>query len=695
MGFWETTVGRGLIIFEHKLEELIGLHSPASPEASPEAASAADPPITDPDAIAGPAFSWLATWTPADRQALRDTQLAVGLDPTIGGLLAVMDHEAGGKPSALNPLPAAGLIQLTTGARLPGFTDPDAIRMIATWTPAHQLRDVVLPFYRRFFPHGAPPGVAAQGGVALLRKNFLPGLAEKPDSYVLGVREDATGPAGETASDAVAGTLTRGAIYNANKGFDSSGQGFFTWSDADRQAAASVARGVAAGLMTVGGKILPPDPKVAGVTEEAAQIWAGLSAWGQDLEELFAPSRIAALPEPPPASLSPARRKILDAVSAVVPSAYPDARWHELAPLYDPANLPAVGYTTCAELPRYALAPVGLNTRGGLSSIRDLGLARSAWVTPSPGVLPQPGDVYMLGDDAGSVLHVGLVVSATPTSWRTADAGQGSATAQAAAYLENTYDPATATLTRAATGKARKVLGWLDIDRALAAADPPMAGAPDLPTFDPVTWVPINVAGYQLQRSAEPLSVNGIRRPISFGQHLAAARALDALPLTREISRASWNQAADKRLVNPIYSPDGAHYNDPKQNAVFAAQLGPVGTVLRDGAWKEMVLASFLKPTGPGSMNFYGWHMPPAGEKIEQKGDGSPHDRNWIEYDSFGSLMKRDAIDPQGMPVDLLALLAAGSSPLMTGQLPAFLVDELGGLDVPTGAGIASSIWGS
>ena len=216
----------------------------------------------------------------------------------------------------------------------------------------------------------------------------------------------------------------------------------------------------------------------------------------------------------------------------------------------------------------------------------------------------------------------------------------------------------------------------------------------ELPVFDPVIWVPITVAGYQLQRSAEPLSVNGVRRPMSFRQHLAAARANDAIPLTKAISAASWEQAEDKRLVDPIYSPDGAHPNDPKQNAAFAAELGPVGTVLRDGAWKEMILSSNLVPEGPGSMNFYGWHMPPDGARIEQSGNGSPHNRDWIEYDSFSSLVKRDAIDPQGNPVDLLQVLSDGGSPLMSGKLPRFLVSELGGLVAPTGAGIASSIWG-
>jgi hypothetical protein len=100
--------------------------------------------------------------------------------------------------------------------------------------------------------------------------------------------------------------------------------------------------------------------------------------------------------------------------------------------------------------------------------------------------------------------------------------------------------------------------------------------------------------------------------------------------------------------------------------------------VLRDGGWKEMIASSVLKPTGPGSMLFYGWRLP-NGRPL-QKGIGSDHYRDWIEYDQFGTLMRRDAIDPQGNPVDLLDVLARGGSPLMEGKLPAFLVAELGGV---------------
>lgn len=461
---------QALIRAEHHAERLIGLHPPAdlTPDLPSPAAAVISTGVTGEDPIVGPAFPWLSKWTPADRQALLDAQIAVGLDPKIGGLLAVIDHESGGNPAALNPLPAAGLIQLTRGANLPGFTDADAIRAVATWSPARQLAEVVTPFYRRMFPSGA----SAQDGVALLRRNFLPAVASESASYVLGVKPGSTGPNGETSDDRI-GTLTRGAIYSSNAGFDSGGRGYFTWADADRQAAASVARGAKGGLMRVSGAIVSPDPVMAG----------------------------------------------------------------------------AAGY-------------------------------------------------------------------------------------------------------------------------------------------DPVTWIEIDVNGYKVKTNAEPLSIGGVPVAMSFAQLLDAARSLNAIPITAPISDARWAAAEDRRIVNPVPSKDGAHYNDTAQNATFAAAYGPLGTILRDGGHKEMVLAPNLVTTGPNSMIFYGWRK--ADGSTYQKGIRSDHDRAWIEYDSYGSLARRDATDPQGNSVDLLDVLSAGGSPLMAGKLPAFLDVELRGGSA-SGAGISAS----
>lgn len=241
------------------------------------------------------------------------------------------------------------------------------------------------------------------------------------------------------------------------------------------QSVATVAPAAGAYANTATGQA--QDPRLGGVADDVGAWlhgeWADLTRWlgyraGAENDNGAAPAGGAGGETGP---LSPVRQAVVDAVRAVVPSQYPDERWRRLAPLYDPAHLPSAGYTTCGELPRYALSVVGVNTRGGLASIRDLGRAAGAWVEPAAGVLPRPGDAYLAGNAAGEILHTGIVLAASPDEWTTADAGQGPRDRQAAAVLENAYDSSTATLTRAAgSAPPRVVLGWLDAERAAAAA---------------------------------------------------------------------------------------------------------------------------------------------------------------------------------------------------------------------------------
>lgn len=177
-----------------------------------------------------------------------------------------------------------------------------------------------------------------------------------------------------------------------------------------------------------------------------------------------------------PPTLSGVRRRVLEAVASVVPSAYPSERWHALAPSYDPAHLPVPGYSTCGELPRFAGATVGVNTRGGLASIRDLGKKVGAWVEGGGDRRPCPADFYLVGNAKGEILHTGIVKSRVVNAdgsetWETADAGQGHHTAtdpQRAAYVTRTYDPAAGTLT--GSSGPRVLVGWLDVEKAAAAA---------------------------------------------------------------------------------------------------------------------------------------------------------------------------------------------------------------------------------
>lgn len=171
----------------------------------------------------------------------------------------------------------------------------------------------------------------------------------------------------------------------------------------------------------------------------------------------------------PSGSLSPNRAKVFAALQRVVPSAFGDARFAELAPDYasDPTSpkFPE-GFTTCAYLPAYVGKAIGISTRYGTEALRTVGRAHGAWVEPGGARRPRPGDLYATQDDQGVIVHVGVIVSANGTHWQTADAGQGArGTGQRADYVPRTYDPQAMTLT-GPQGQTRRLAGWYDVDKA-------------------------------------------------------------------------------------------------------------------------------------------------------------------------------------------------------------------------------------
>jgi hypothetical protein len=194
------------------------------------------------------------------------------LDVIKGALPGVIQHESGGDPTAphkASGTPRGGLIQITTGARLPGFTSSGDVWAVRDMSIQEQFEKVVVPHWKRF------GNLSTWDLKTALRKNFLPVVASQPSAYVLGVQEGSTGPGGEQASDPVsAGTsLTRGAIYNANPGFDpGSKRGYFTWADVDADATRAETR-TNGQWITVYGKIVSsstvvPGPLVAGCPYE-------------------------------------------------------------------------------------------------------------------------------------------------------------------------------------------------------------------------------------------------------------------------------------------------------------------------------------------------------------------------------------------------------------------------------------------
>ena len=151
----------------------------------------------------------------------------------VDSLAAIMSCESGGfNPAALNPLPAAGLIQLTLGARLgPDFDTKDEIRAVAKMSAEEQLERVVRPYYARIKASaGASPG-------HLYMLNFLPADAAKGDGFRLGIREDhPEAPQDERER------RWRHQVYAKNTGFDRDRNGYFTIGEV-YEVAASVCRG--------------------------------------------------------------------------------------------------------------------------------------------------------------------------------------------------------------------------------------------------------------------------------------------------------------------------------------------------------------------------------------------------------------------------------------------------------------------
>ncbi len=141
--------------------------------------------------------------------------LAEELRVPVDSLAVVIAHESGGKPYALNDLPAAGLIQITVKAGLPGLDTEEKIREVATWSAEEQILKVVAPFYRALLRQhpklvGATPG-------DLLLANFLPADVGRPLDFRLG---DSRSP-----------EERRRKYYEQNKGLDRMGRGFFTVED--------------------------------------------------------------------------------------------------------------------------------------------------------------------------------------------------------------------------------------------------------------------------------------------------------------------------------------------------------------------------------------------------------------------------------------------------------------------------------
>ena len=149
------------------------------------------------------AVSGLDKHSPMVRGVLLDVAEALGIP--VDTLAIVIAHESGWKADAGTT--AKGLIQLTLGAKLPGYLTQSAIASIGAMSAENQLRTIALPYFQRFGQKlkGANPGDG-------LLANFLPSFLGKPESTVLASQGDAVyaanaGMAGVAGGDKSAITI--------------------------------------------------------------------------------------------------------------------------------------------------------------------------------------------------------------------------------------------------------------------------------------------------------------------------------------------------------------------------------------------------------------------------------------------------------------------------------------------------------
>jgi len=169
--------------------------------------------------------------------------------------------------------------------------------------------------------------------------------------------------------------------------------------------------------------------------------------------------------------LSQLRKQIIDSIiPEVVPSTYPDARFAILYPGFDPddPNMPP-GFSTCGALPSYVGRRLGYRdgiTQFGTFAVRNVGQASGTWTDAALGLRPEPGDFYAIGDGGNGIVHVGVIIDSSGSTWRTADAGQGTHANQAAAYVERAFDPVA--LTIGGPVGPRPLAGWMNVEKYVA-----------------------------------------------------------------------------------------------------------------------------------------------------------------------------------------------------------------------------------
>jgi hypothetical protein len=205
-------------------------------------------------------------------------------------------------------------------------------------------------------------------------------------------------------------------------------------------------------------------------------------------------------------------------------------------------------------------------------------------------------------------------------------------------------------------------------------------------SFDAPQWDQIVVgdpAGvyYDVMVTLWPLAVGGLRLPTSFEDQVAVANLMGALPITKAVSDARWAQAARQLPAQPLPDTHGEVINDPGQVVRYNALLGPNGTDLVDGFWKEGVLVTNLspQPNQRGALAQYGFKR--ADGTMYEHGGPSKHDGYYKGYSNTPTYMSRKAVrhnlDGTTTNVDLVEELASDTA--FGPALPSWLLGKFSG----------------
>jgi hypothetical protein len=530
--------------------------------------------------LVGPAYAGLVRTSSKTRKALLDVAQELGVPAS--SFATVIELESGwdaAAPRHQTGTPRGGLIQLTQGANLPGFGSAKAVWAVRAMPADQQLRQIVLPMYRRM---KLPAGLSA---FELYKRNILPGVASRGRDFVI-ARKGSSEPLYPGAK------LTLGQIYSANPKFRH-GKDYYTWADVELEVKGTE-RTAAGKWVTLSGR----------VTNAPVLVDAKPAEKGKPISTVTAPVGAK--------TLSRAISQLLQQVDKLYPqrSKASDGTWgdseHQKRESHhnggdavditkDPVHGPDLDRLAAALLKDPRTQYVIWNKR-----IANPDIQAGTW-RPYDGTNPHTRHVHL------SVRHP-LRDDVRPWS----------------------LPPKATTVTVSSAGKIIP-----SAPRSLLH----LANAWREGLVDNVRWIRIPApGGYEIDVSSDALSVVGERLCTKFADllEITSGPKSTILPPTRAIVDARW--AAAQKMGRPIVlAPPGNPDGSENQCRMWNEKLGPLTAELLDGGWKEWILDDV---DGPGKATNYGLRKA-DGSVIQSP--GHQHNDQHQDYSQRSTLVHRRA----------------------------------------------------